>query len=120
LVTPAGAGFEGDIARTDEAARSDAAVVAIHITDPVNDSLSIPEHVLRVLREAKRPMRVMDIVSRLEELGVKTTAKKGLMPNVSTAMKRRPDLFARKGRGVYGLKEWLITQSEEGHGREGE
>jgi hypothetical protein len=68
--------------------------------------LSIPEHTLAVLQEAKRPMRAKDIADALERRGVKSTAQKGLLPGVLTALQRRTDLFVKKDRGVYGLVEW--------------
>lgn len=72
---------------------------------PAWASGSMPEKIRGVLREARRPMRVVDITKRLEELGVKSTSSKGLMPSVVSSLLRREDLFVREGRGIYALKD---------------
>jgi hypothetical protein len=79
---------------------------------PTDDSvvgtgaLALPERIVRILREAKRPMRVAGITEELERRGVRTSGAKGLLANVASALVRRKDLFERTERGIYGLHEW--------------
>jgi hypothetical protein len=79
---------------------------------------SMPERIVEVLRKAGCPMRVMDITAKLEEAGVQTNAKKGLFPNVGSALVRRADLFVKKDRGLYGLKEWETASAKRQGGDE--
>jgi len=67
---------------------------------------SISARIVQALREVKKPMRLMDIAEMVEQSGAVSAGRKGVMSNVASAIIRRKDLFVKKGRGIYGLKEW--------------
>jgi hypothetical protein len=57
-----------------------------------------------LLHEVGRPMRIVEMYRRIEARGTLT----GRQPKdaLRTALRDRPDLFRRLGRGVYGLVAW--------------
>ena len=66
---------------------------------------SLADHVLDLLREKGRPMQAAAITKALEERGVTTTSKRGLLPMVMSTVIRRKDVFQRTSkRGQYKLK----------------
>ncbi len=67
------------------------------------ESLAMPERIVRVLQQSAQPMRVTDITAKLEAEGMTTTGAKGLIANVASALARRDDLFVRVDRGLYRL-----------------
>jgi hypothetical protein len=72
----------------------------------------------RALREAGAPLRIPAMLDRMAEMGCDF----GGMPrhsqfsSVASAIKRRPRVFAKVGRGLYGLAEW----GADGGGTDGE
>jgi hypothetical protein len=56
-----------------------------------------------ILQENGRPMHIRDIHAALIERGVPIPGK-GTEANVIVHLRRAPDTFARRNRGVYGLK----------------
>lgn len=71
---------------------------------PQKTAESLPEKIREILKEAKKPLRARDIARALKEKGEKTSSKKGLLPNVVSALRRRTDLFQKVARGTYKLK----------------
>lgn len=59
---------------------------------------------LRVLLVGVESMRASEIARQLEAAGVTSDSKKGLLPSVISALRRRDDLFESPERGVYRLK----------------
>lgn len=93
-------------AKTSEVPPKESTSSAIDLRKPWDGlSLSMPLQVASVLRMKERPMRVTEIVQRLEELGVRSNSKKGILPNVVSALTRRDDLFEKKARGIYALRD---------------
>ena len=66
---------------------------------------SLAEQIVSLLREKSKSMRPTDITSVLTKRGVTTTSKRGLLPMVISALRRRQDVFYRVRRGVYKLTE---------------
>ena len=66
---------------------------------------SLADHIKDLLRENGRPMQAADIARKLDERGVPTTSKRGLLPMVMSSLIRRKDVFQRTNkRGQYKLK----------------
>jgi DNA sulfur modification protein DndB len=58
-----------------------------------------------ILERAASPMHVADIRSALAKAGVPIPGK-GTDANIIVHLRRAPDTFDRRGRGLYGLKDW--------------
>jgi len=73
---------------------------------------SIASQAESVIRERGKPMRARDIAKVLEERGVVTHSKTPVLSLLISAMRRRKDLFGKKGRGIYALveKDKVIAQ----------
>ena len=66
---------------------------------------SFADEAMAVLEQSGEPMRATDIARALQRRGVSTASDKGLVPQVISALRRRPDLFRRVRRGVYALSK---------------
>ena len=62
-------------------------------------AMSLPEQIAELLRTEGRSMRARDICAILEQRGVRAGGKRGLLPNVLSALRRRNDLFENASRG---------------------
>lgn len=65
---------------------------------------SLAAHAKDILSKSDGPMSVPDLVSELQQRGIKVEGKTGLETLIPSAISRRPDLFIRLKRGVYDLK----------------
>lgn len=65
---------------------------------------SLTDHIVQIFRSEGRNLRAKEIVECLDKMGITTTAKRGMIPNVNSSLFRRKDLFKKKDRGLYGLK----------------
>jgi len=65
----------------------------------------LPEQIIDVMREHGPTMRPAEMAKVLKGLGVTTKSKRGLLPMVISALRRRTDLFENVERGVYILKQ---------------
>lgn len=60
-----------------------------------------------VLREHGQPMHIMALVTALQRSGVYADRPADkVRPSLVSALLRRDDIFAKPGRGMYGLAEW--------------
>ena len=66
---------------------------------------SLTDHIVQIFRAEGRNLRAKEIVERLDKMGITTTAKRGMLPNVNSSLFRRKDLFKKRDRGLYGLKK---------------
>jgi hypothetical protein len=60
-----------------------------------------------VLREAKRPLKTREIAKRLIDGGFHADDMARLKTSLFTTMKRKPDVFAKAGAGL-----WALTKTE--------
>jgi len=59
-----------------------------------------------ILRDAREPLRIVDIIERLRDAGHSVT-KATLAANISRALKQHR-IFEQVGKGTFGLKEWGV------------
>jgi len=65
---------------------------------------SLAAHLQKILKESNEPLTVSELVEKLNQNGFESTAQVSLNTLVPSALSRRPDVFIRVKRGLYGLK----------------
>ena len=81
---------------------------------PESGDKKLWEHIRDIMQKEKRALRVPEIETRLKDVGIKTSAKGGIKPNIVSAIKRRPEIFRKESWGVYGLSEWAQEKTAGG------
>ncbi|MSR56982.1 MAG: hypothetical protein EXS05_04845 [Planctomycetaceae bacterium] len=73
------------------------------ISATIMSAMAMPDKV-KIILTGVESMKASEIAKVLADNGMKSTAKKGLLPTVISALCRRDDLFESPTRGVYRLK----------------